>query len=125
MIDAEYTHRLLGCAYAVHTALGPGLLESVYEKALVYELKQQGFDVKQQVNVKIPYRDVELEANLRLDVLVDDQVVLELKAQKEILPVHTKQLLTYLRLLDKRLGYVINFDVEMLRDGIERVVNNF
>jgi len=125
LVDKEYTHRLLGCAYAVHSALGPGLLESVYEKALVYELQTQGFAVRHQVPVKLHYRDIELDVDLRLDVMVDDSVILELKAVKEILLVHYKQLLTYMRLLNIQLGYIINFDVASLRHGIQRVVNNF
>ncbi len=124
-LDRDYTYRLLQCAYNVHSALGPGLLESIYEKALVYELEKSGFNVKHQVPVMIAYRDVQIEADLRLDVLVDDSVVLELKSVAEILPVHKKQLLTYMRLLNVQLGYVINFNEEYLRDGIERVVNSY
>ena len=125
LIDKEYTHRLLGCAYKVHTALGPGLLESVYEAALIYELRSQGFEVKNQVPVKVKYEEVELDMDLRLDIMVDDSVIIELKSVTEILPVHSKQLLTYMRLTNCKLGYVINFNVESLRDGIERMVNNF
>ena len=125
LIDKEYTHRLLGCAYKVHTALGPGLLESVYEAALIYELRSQGFEVKNQVPVKVKYEEVELDMDLRLDIMVEDSVIIELKSVTEILPVHSKQLLTYMRLTNCKLGYVINFNVESLRDGIERMVNNF
>ena len=124
-LDKSYTYKLLQCAYTVHSLLGPGLLESVYEKALVYELQLQGFEVKQQVPVKIRYRDVELDADLRLDVIVDDCVIIELKSVSEILPVHKKQLLTYMRLTEIHLGYVINFNTALLRDGIERLVNDF
>ena len=124
VLDKDYTHRLLGCAYTVHSELGPGLLESVYEKALVYELQFQGFSVNQQVPVKLKYRDMELDIDLRLDVIVDNRVILELKSVKEILPVHEKQLLTYMRLTNIHLGYIINFNVESLKYGIERVVNN-
>lgn len=124
-LDSAYTYQLLQCAYNVHRELGPGLLESVYEKALVYELRSQGFEVKHQQSVKIKYREVELDADLRLDVIVDDSVILELKSVSELLPIHKKQLLTYMRLTGIKLGYVINFNVELLRDGIERVVNNY
>ena len=124
LFDRDYTHRLLGCAYHVHSALGPGLLESVYEAALVYELRLQGFDVKQQIPVEVSYRGIKLDVNLRLDVLVDSSVILELKSVTEILPVHKKQLLTYMRLTGVKLGYVINFNELSLKDGIERVVNN-
>ena len=123
-IDKDYTHKLLGCAYAVHSALGPGLLESVYEAALVCELKAQGFEVKQQIPVKVTYRDMILDINLRLDVIVDDCVILELKSVSELLPVHKKQLLTYMRLTGVNLGYIINFNEYSLKDGIERIVNN-
>ena len=118
----EYTHKLLSCAYNVHSALGPGLLESVYEKALIYELKLQGFEVKSQFPVKIKYRDIELDEGLRLDLMVDNQVIIELKSVKELLPIHSKQLFTYLKLTGLELGYLINFNTEHLKEGIERVV---
>ncbi len=123
VINNEYTHKLLGCAYEVHSALGPGLLESVYEAALCYELQSQGFEVRHQVPVKVDYKGVELDIDLRLDIIVDDSVILELKSVSEIQPVHIKQLLTYMRLTDIKLGYVINFNECSLKDGIERVVN--
>ena len=123
-LDYDYTHKLLGCAYKVHSTLGPGLLESVYEAALVYELRSQGFEVKNQVPVKVQYGDIILDVDLRLDIIVDDKVILELKSVSEIQPVHKKQLLTYMRLTKSKLGYVINFNVDKLRDGgIERIVN--
>jgi GxxExxY protein len=118
----EYTHKVLSCAYAVHSALGPGLLESVYEKALVYELKLQGFEVKNQLPVKIKYRDIELDEGLRLDIMVDNQLIIELKSVKELLPIHSKQLYTYLKLTGLELGYLINFNTDHLKEGIERVV---
>ena len=118
----EYTHKVLSCAYAVHSALGPGLLESVYEKALVYELKLQGFEVKNQFPVKIKYRDIELDEGLRLDIMVDNQLIIELKSVKELLPIHSKQLYTYLKLTGLELGYLINFNTDHLKEGIERVV---
>lgn len=125
LFNKEYTHKLLGCAYRVHTELGPGLLESVYEAALVYELELQGFEVRHQVPVKVNYRGLELDMDLRLDVIVDNSVILELKSVAEIQPVHQKQLLTYMRLTGISLGYLINFNVEYLKDGIERLVNNY
>ena len=125
VVDNTYTHKLLSCAYNVHTALGPGLLESVYEAALVYELKSQGFEVEHQVPVKVTYKEVELDLDLRLDIIVDNSVILELKSVTEIQPVHQKQLLTYMRLTGIKLGYIINFNVDSLRDGIQRVINGY
>ncbi|MBR3010321.1 MAG: GxxExxY protein [Prevotella sp.] len=124
-LDRDYTHKLLGCAYAVHSALGPGLLESIYEKALCYELQSQGFEVRNQVPVKVKYRDISLDLNLQLDIIVDNSVILELKSVAELLPVHKKQLLTYMRLTGTKLGYIINFNEYSLKDGIERIVNDF
>ena len=124
-LDRDYTHKLLGCAYAVHSALGPGLLESIYEKALCYELQSQGFEVRNQVPVKVKYRDISLDLNLQLDIIVDNSVILELKSVAELLPVHKKQLLTYVRLTGTKLGYIINFNEYSLKDGIERIVNDF
>ena len=124
ILDKDSTHKLLGCAYEVHSALGPGLLESVYEAALCYELQSQGFEIRHQVPVKVQYKNVGIDMDLRLDILVDNSVILELKSVSEIQPVHVKQLLTYMRLTGVRLGYVINFNEYSLRDGIERVVNN-
>ena len=124
-LDRDYTHKLLGCAYAVHSALGPGLLESIYEKALCYELQSQGFEVRNQVPVKVKYRDISLDMNLQLDIIVDNSVILELKSVAELLPVHKKQLLTYMRLTGIKLGYIINFNEYSLKDGIERMVNDF
>lgn len=124
-LDRDYTLKLLGCAYAVHSALGPGLLESIYEKALCYELQSQGFEVRNQVPVKVKYRDIFLDLNLQLDIIVDNSVILELKSVTELLPVHKKQLLTYMRLTGIKLGYIINFNEYSLKDGIERIVNDF
>lgn len=124
-IGSEYTHRLLSCAYNVHSALGPGLLESVYEKALVYELQLQGFDVKNQMPIRVKYRDIFLDLDLRLDIIVDDKVIIELKSVQELSAVYYKQLQTYLRLTGCELGYLINFNVAHLRDGIKREVNDY
>ncbi|MBM6992997.1 MAG: GxxExxY protein [Prevotella sp.] len=121
-ITLEYTHRLLACAYAVHTALGPGLLESIYEKALTLELHQNGFQVETQVPMKVMYKGVDLGCDMRLDLLIDHQVIIEIKSVQELKPVHYKQLLTYMRLMDVKLGFLINFDVSSLKDGIHRVV---
>ena len=125
IISDEYTHRLLACAYTVHSLLGPGLLESVYEKALMYELTHNGFKVERQVPIEVMYKGVELGEAYRMDLLVDGKVIIEIKSVRELLPVHFKQLLTYLKLQKLRYGYLINFDVNMLKYGINRVVNGY
>ena len=125
LISPEYTHRLLACAYAVHTTLGPGLLESIYEKALTYELRINGFQVESQLPVKVVYKGLELDHEMRLDMVVDRQVIIEIKTVQEVKPVHYKQLLTYMRLMDIKLGYFINVEEASLKDGIHRVVNEF
>ena len=124
-ISEEYTHRLLACAYTVHSLLGPGLLESIYEKALMYELTHNGFKVERQVPIKVLYKGIELGEVYRIDLLVDGKVIIEIKSVGELSPVHFKQLMTYLKLQNLRYGYLINFDVTMLKDGIHRVLNGY
>ena len=125
IISDEYTPRLLACTYTVHSLLGPGLLESVYEKALMYELTQKGFKVERQVPIKVLYKGIELGEVYRIDLLVDGKVIIEIKSVGELSPVHFKQLMTYLKLQNLRYGYLINFDVTMLKDGIHRVLNGY
>ena len=110
-------------AFKVHTALGPGLLESVYELAMAYELRQVGLRVEQQVALPFVYAGQRLEAGFRLDLLVEGQVIVELKSVDVLLPVHYKQLLTYLRLSGLKLGQLINFNVDSLKDHMHRVAN--
>ena len=117
------SYQVIGCALEVYKTLGPGLLESVYEKALVHELSQQGMTVKSQVEVEMNYKGVNIGEGLRLDILVNDELIVELKSVEEFKPVHYKQLLTYLKLMDKRVGLLINFNVSDLMDGIKRVIN--
>lgn len=112
----------LDAAFKVHTALGPGLLESVYEKALAYELTKRGFAVEVQKMVPIVYDDVQLDSGLRVDLLVENSVIIELKAVEKMIPLFEAQLLTYLKLTNIRLGYLINFNVVKLKDGIKRKV---
>ena len=113
---------VVDAAFSVHSNLGPGLLESVYETCLVYELNKRNLKADRQVAVPVVYDGRQLDAGLRLDVLVDDRVVVELKAVESVLPVHIAQLLTYLKLSGHRLGLLINFNVPLIRDGIKRVV---
>jgi GxxExxY protein len=112
---------IVDSAFAVHSALGPGLLESVYEICLVHELTKRGLNVQRQVTLPIIYDGLKLDAGLRLDLLVQHCVIVELKAVEVILPVHMAQMLTYLKLAGKRLGLVLNFNVPLLRDGIKRI----
>ena len=122
--ETEQVARLvLDAAFAVHKALGPGLLESVYEACICHELELLGITVQRQYPVKVRYRGIELETGFRVDVLVGSLLVLELKSIDALLPVHEAQLLTYLRLTGCRLGFLMNFNVGMLRDGIKRMVN--
>ncbi len=113
---------VLDAAFQVHTALGPGLLESVYETACAYELRKHGFAVATQVALPVRYDDHELESGLRIDMLVEKCVILELKAVEAMNPVFEAQLMTYLRLSGVRLGYLINFNVLHLKDGLKRMV---
>ncbi len=109
MTDNELTYQIRGSIFEVYNTLGPGLLESVYEEALVFELRQRGLEVTRQLEVPIHYKGNELKTPLRLDLLVENQVIIELKSVEEMKPLFAKQLLTYLRLLDKRVGLLVNF----------------
>lgn len=119
------SYKVIGCAMEVYNVLGPGLLESAYERALIHELQINGLSVSSQVPVEMSYKGVNLGEGLRLDLLIEDSLIVELKSVDELKPVHYKQLLTYLKLTDKRIGLLINFNVNDFRDGIKRVVNDF
>ena len=124
MTDNEITYKVRGAIYNVYVALGPGLLESVYEEALYYELQKQGLKVERQKDVPILYDGHILKSSLRLDLLVEDRVVVELKSVKELQDVFFKQTRTYLRLLDLKVGLLVNFNTaNILHDSIHRVVN--
>jgi GxxExxY protein len=123
MTENEIAREVVDAAYKVHTTLGPGLLESVYEIVLAHELKQRGLAVTKQVPVPIKYDSIVLEEGFRADIIGEDKVILELKSVERVAPVHKKQLLTYLRLADKRLGLLINFGEELVKTGISRIVN--
>ncbi len=121
--DVERVGRVvLDSAYKVHTALGPGLLESAYEACLAHELKERQIAHQTQVLVPIQYGDARIDAGFRIDLLVDNRVIVELKAVEEMHPVFHAQILTYLKLTNLRLGYLINFNVGSLKDGIRRIV---
>ncbi len=124
-MDRDYTHRILQCLYEVHKQLGPGLLESIYEEAVVKELTMQGFRVGRQVPVPVFYKGEQLKNNLRLDIIIDNKVVLELKSVTEYKKLFEKQLYTYLRLTNCPIGYVVNFNETSLRDGLHTVRNHY
>ena len=114
---------IVDAAYKIHRGLGPGLLESVYETVLAHELERNGLAVERQKPIPIRYNGLAFEEGFRADLVVGDSVIVELKSVETVSPVHKKQLLTYLRLADKRLGLLINFGANMIKDGIFRVVN--
>jgi GxxExxY protein len=121
----KITEKIIGAAVAVHRELGPGLLESAYEACLAYELTQSGLSVERQKGLPMKYREVVLDCGYRMDLLVEDSVVVEVKAIENMLPVHEAQLLSYLRMSGHKVGLLINFNVRTLVAGIRRVVNGF
>jgi len=121
--ENEIARQVVDAAYKVHVTLGPGLLESVYEAALAYELQQRGLRVQQQVPIAVTYGTVRLEIGFRADLLVESKVIVEIKSVEAVAPVHKKQVLTYLRLADIRLGLLINFGETTIKAGITRLVN--
>jgi GxxExxY protein len=123
VIENEIGDAIIASAIKVHSAVGPGLLESAYEACLLYELGKQGLSVQRQVLIPIRYEELTIDNGYRVDLLVDQRVVVELKAVEGILPVHRAQLLSYLRLGGFKLGYLLNFHVAHMRDGIARMVN--
>ena len=122
LIDQELTRQIIGAAIEVHRHLGPGLLESVYEACLVHELAERGLVVDRQVELPVRYKNVSIDCDYRVDLIINDQVVVELKAVETVHPIHEAQLMTYLRLSGKKVGLLINFNVRLLRDGITRRV---
>lgn len=119
----EISGQVIGAAIAVHRELGPGLLESAYEACLVHELRQRGVQIEQQIPQPVFYKGLQLECGYRLDLLVENRVIVELKAVETLLPIHEAQLLTYLKLRQLRLGLLINFNVPILKHGIKRLLN--
>ncbi len=118
------TDRVIGAAIDVHRALGPGLLESAYETCLAYELAQRGLQVEQQKPLPIVYKNITLDAAYRLDLLVEQSVIVELKAVESLTPLHKAQLMSYLKLSGLKLGLLMNFNVQLLKNGIHRVIMN-
>ncbi|MDP4282033.1 MAG: GxxExxY protein [Bacteroidota bacterium] len=125
MHENELSYLIRGAAYKVHNALGPGLLESVYESALCYELKKTGFEVKSQVGIPMKYEDIQFDFGFRLDIIVNDLVIIEIKSVDSLMDVHFKQLATYLKLTGKKLGLLINFNsLKLDKKSLVRIVNN-
>jgi GxxExxY protein len=121
--DNVLTHRIIGSAIEVHRILGPGLLESVYEAALCYELLSRGLRVQRQVLLPVHYKGLNLKTGIRLDLRVEDRVIVEIKSVEHLHDVHRAQLLTYLRLTDLRIGLLFNFNVKFIKDGVRRILN--
>jgi len=121
--ENEIAKHIVDAAFRVHTSLGPGLLESVYEAVLAQELTRRGLRAERQQALPVVWENVHLEAGFRVDLMVENKVIVEIKSVEAIAPAHRKQMLTYLRLANKRLGILINFDVDLIKDGIARVVN--
>ena len=124
MKENKISYDIRGAAFQIHNELGPGLFESVYEAALAYELKETGYDIKRQVGIPMKYKDIAFDVGFRLDLMVDDLVIVEIKSIESLLYVHHKQLLTYLVLSNKKLGLLINFNDFSLKNSIIRIVNN-
>lgn len=124
MTENDISYLIRGAIFEVYNSLGPGLLESTYESALTYELELRGLDVKTQISIQIEYKGKLLETSYRLDMLVNDCVIIELKSVQELEKIHFKQLYTYLRLSDKRLGILVNFNCSDIVSNIKRVVND-
>jgi len=124
MTENEISKIIFDCALKVHRSLGPGLLESSYEECLFYELKKSGVQVEKQKSLPLIYEDVKLNIGYRIDIIVENKVIIELKAVETLNDVHFAQLLTYLKLSNCKLGMLINFNVALIKNGIKRVVNN-
>ncbi len=124
MDENELSKIIINSAIKIHKSLGPGLLESGYEKALIYELKKQKLKIENQIQIDIQYKDVVFKDAFRADIIVNNKVIIEIKSIKSFEAVHFKQILTYLRLTNKKLGILLNFNLVLMKEGIKRIVNN-
>lgn len=124
MSENELSNKIIGAAIELHKVLGLGLLESAYENALAYELKDLGLSVKQQVPMPFVYKEIKLDVGYRIDLFVEKKVLMEIKSIESLAPVHFAQVLTYLKLAEIKLGLLINFNTKLLKDRIHRIVNN-
>jgi GxxExxY protein len=123
--ENDISRKIIGAAIEVHKHLGPGLLESAYEECLCCELDLRGIEFKRQVPLPLSYKGLNLDCGYRLDLLVEEKIIVELKTVEAIVPIHEAQMLTYLKVRDMRVGLIINFNVRLLVDGIKRLVNNY
>jgi len=124
MNENDISYKIIGAAVEMHKTLGPGLLESAYEAALAYDLRTLGLKAETQVPMPMVYKEVKMDVGYRLDLLVEDKVIVEIKSVETLAPVHFAQTLTYLKLADKKLALSINFNTKLLKDGVHRIVNN-
>lgn len=124
MTENEISKIIVDKCYQIHVELGPGLLESVYEEILYFELKQEGLKVERQKGLPVTYKGLEMNIGFRADIIVEDKVIIELKSVEVLAPVHPKQLLTYLKIANLKLGLLINFNESLIKNGITRIVNN-
>lgn len=124
MSENEISKILVDIFIKVHSQLGPGLLESVYEEVICYELEKRGLNYKRQHGISVIYNDIKMEMGFRADIIVEDLVIIEIKSIEMLAPVHHKQLLTYLKLTSVKLGLLVNFNVNLVKEGIVRIVNN-
>ena len=124
MEENDITYKIRGCIFNVYNNVGPGLFESVYEAALLYELNKAGLKAKNQVELAVHYDDILLDVAFRIDILVEDEVVIEIKSCETMLPVFEAQIISYLKLSNKRVGILVNFNVSLLKNGYKRIVNN-
>ena len=122
MLYEDLTEKIIGAAIEVHKELGPGLLENVYSECLSYELNQLGLKYNREINLPVKYKTELLDCNYRMDFLIEDKVIVELKSVEKVLKIHEAQLLTYMRLSDKRIGLLINFNTDILKSGIKRFI---
>jgi GxxExxY protein len=124
MTENDISYKIIGCVIEIHKNIGPGLLESAYENALAHDLKELGFQVKQQISMPFTYKGIKQNVGYRIDLLVENKVIIEVKSLEALAPVHYAQTLTYLRLSELKLALLINFNCKLLKDNIHRIVNN-
>ena len=124
MTENELSRIIVDCCYRIHKALGPSLLESVYEEVLSYELTKNGLKCERQMGIPVTYEKIKMDIGFRTDIIVEGKVIIELKSVENLMPVHKKQLLTYLKLTGMKLGLLVNFNEELIKNGITRIVNS-